>query len=135
MKNCTFHHIGYTVEDIPSAVGQFAAWGYEASEPVYDEALTVDLCYLNKPGCPTIELVHQRNEASLETKLLEKVGNMPYHIGYLTEDIEAVCRELDSLGYKRLFDPVPVKALGGTLICYYHHPALGYIEILEQPHL
>jgi methylmalonyl-CoA/ethylmalonyl-CoA epimerase len=35
------------------------------------------------------------------------------------------------MGYKRLFDPVPVAALGGTRICYYRHPEIGYIELLE----
>lgn len=56
---------------------------------------------------------------------------MPYHIGYETNDIDLACAELEALGYERLFDPVPVKALKGTRICYFHHPTIGYVELLE----
>lgn len=129
--NYKFHHLGYTVADIPATAAQFALWGYETSETLYDEALTVELCYLTKPGSPTIELIHQHNEASLEEELLRKNGTMPYHVAYETDDIEAACRELESAGYNRLFATVPVKALDGTLICYLHHPAIGYIELVE----
>ena len=132
---CKFHHLGYTVDDIQATASQFSSWGYEAGETFYDEDLTVELCYLTKAGSPVIELVHQRNPSSLETLLLQKNGVIPYHIGYETDDMEAACQELEALGYERLFNPVPVKALGGTLICYFHHPAIGYIEILEATEL
>lgn len=36
---------------------------------------------------------------------------------------------------KRLFDPVPVAALNGTRICYFHHPTIGYVELLEPSEL
>lgn len=131
IANCKFHHIGYTVDDIQSTAAQFVAWGYEAGEAVYDEGLTVDICYLTKAGCPTIELVHQRNPSSLETSLLKKNGMMPYHVGYATENMDAACAELEALGYERLFDPVPVKALSSMLICYFHHPSVGYVELVQ----
>jgi len=131
ITNCKFHHMGYTVDDIQSTVAQFVAWGYQAGDAVYDEGLTVDLCYLIKAGCPTIELVHQRNQSSLETSLLRKNGVMPYHLGYETDDMDVACAELEVLGYARLFDPVPVRALNGIRICYFHHPLMGYVELLE----
>lgn len=132
IANCTFHHIGYTVEDIEASAKEFEQWGYTVSETVHDEALTVDLCYLRKAGAPDIELVHQHNPASLEIHLFQQNGVCPYHLGFETVDIDVATAELEAMGYKRLFDPVPVAALGGTRICYYHHPEIGYIELLEQ---
>ena len=132
MQGCRLHHIGYTVADIPVTVEQFSHFGYQAGPVLYDEALQVELCYLTLQGHETIELIHQLNEASLETQLLRANGVMPYHLAYEADDFDRACHDLDALGYRRLFDPVPVKALGDIRICYFHHPAIGYIEMLES---
>jgi len=155
-----FHHIGYTVADIQATAQQFSHFGYQAGPVLYDEALQVELCYLTpevnrnhkfqtsrsaegrllptgrknfKFQTPdaTIELIHQLNPQSLEVKLLSANGVIPYHLAYEADDFDRACATLDSLGYRRLFDPVPVAALGGIRICYFHHPAIGYIELLE----
>jgi methylmalonyl-CoA/ethylmalonyl-CoA epimerase len=126
------HHIGYTVADIPTTAEQFSHFGYQAGPVLYDEALQVELCYLTLQGHETIELIHQLNPESLEAKLLSTNGVMPYHLAYEADDFDRTCRELDELGYRRLFDPVPVAALGGIRICYFHHPALGFVEILGK---
>ena len=131
IEGCRFHHLGYTVDDIKTTASQFAMWGYQAGEVIFDDDLTVDLCYLTKAGCPTIELVHQRNPSSLEMSLLRKTGVMPYHVGYETDNMETACAELVALGYEQLFNPVPVKALNSIRICYFHHPTIGYVELLE----
>ena len=125
------HHIGYTVADIPATVQQFSLFGYQAGPVLYDEMLQVELCYLTLQGHETIELIHQLNDASLERQLLQANGVMPYHIAYEADDFDQACTTLDSLGYRRLFDPVPVAALNGIRICYFHHPAIGYVELLE----
>jgi len=131
--NCRFHHFGYTVADIQATAYQFSLCGYQAGNILHDEALTVELCYLTKAGSPVIELVHQLNQSSLEVQLQQKNGVMPYHIGFETDDLDDVCLQLEANGYERLFDPVPVEALKGIRICYFHHPDMGYIELLESP--
>ncbi len=127
-----FHHIGYTVADIQTTASQFSYFGYQAGPVLYDDALQVELCYLTLQDHETVELIHQLNNASLETQLLQANGVMPYHLAYEADDFDSACRELDAQGYRRLFEPVPVSALGGIRICYFHHPAIGYIEILES---
>lgn len=106
--------------------------GYQAGEVLHDEGLQVELCYLTKDGSPVIELVHQLQSDSLEAELLRSGGVMPYHLGYEAEVFDDACNELESQGYERLFAPVPVMALQGIRICYFHHPAIGYIELLEK---
>lgn len=124
------HHIGYTVTDIQVTAEQFSHFGYQAGPVLYDEALQVELCYLTLEGHETIELIHQLNPESLETKLLNANGVIPYHMAYEADDLDRACTTLDALGYRRLFDPVPVVALNGIRICYFHHPAIGYIELV-----
>ena len=132
IEGCTLHHIGYTVADIQTTAEQFSQFGYLAAPILYDEELQVELCYLTLQGHETIELIHQLNDASLETQLLQTNGVMPYHLAYEADDFDHACHDLDMLGYRRLFDPIPVKALAGIRICYFHHPAIGYIEIIEK---
>ena len=127
----TFHHIGYTVADMEATIHQFAQLGYQAGPVLHDKALQVDICYLTCKGHDTIELIHQLNEASLERQLLRANGVMPYHLAFETDEFERTCRDLEALGYQRLFDPVPINALGGIRICYFQHPSIGYIEILD----
>lgn len=131
MKDCTLHHIGYVVADIQDSARQFAQWGYQAGEILFDKDLQVELCYLTKAGDTPIELVHQLRPDSLEAGLLQAQGVMPYHLAFASVHFDETCRELEAKGYKPLFTPVPVQALGGTRICYFHHPALGYIELLD----
>ena len=132
MKEIRLHHVGYTVADIRVSAGQFVLLGYQAGEVLPDEGLQVELCYLTKDGSPVIELVHQLQSDSLEAELLRSGGVMPYHLGYEAEAFDDACKELESQGYERLFAPVPVMALQGIRICYFHHPAIGYIELLEK---
>ena len=129
----TLHHIGYTVADMQATIQHFAAFGYQAGPVLHDEALQVDICYLSCEGAVTIELIHQYNPASLETQLLTANGVMPYHLAYEAPDFDGACATLDSQGYQCLFAPVPVSVLNGIRICYFHHPAIGYIELLEAP--
>lgn len=126
------HHVGYTVADIRVSAERFALLGYQAGEVLYDEGLSVELCYLMKEGSAVIELVHQLQADSLEAELLRTCGVMPYHLGYEAEVFDEACGELDRQGYRRLFSPVPVKVLGGKRICYFHHPDIGYIELIEK---
>lgn len=131
-ENTTLHHVGYTVADIAATARLFAINGYQQGEVLYEENLQVELCYLTKPGSPTIELVHQLNTESLEAELLAAEGVMPYHLCFEAADFEAECRRMQLLGYKPLFTPVPVGVLGGKRICYFEHPDVGYIELLEK---
>ena len=125
------HHVGYTVADISVSAKRFEHFGYRAGEVLHDRDLQVELCYLVKEGAVTVELVRQLQPDSLEARLLEVNGVMPYHLCYEAVAFGEACADLESQGYKRLFDPVPVRALGGRRICYFHHPAVGYVELVS----
>ena len=130
LEGCTLHHIGYTVADILTTAHEFELFGYQAGPLLHDDVLQVEICYLTLQGHDSIELIHQLNNESLEAKLLESNGVIPYHLAFESGNLDQTCHDLDEQGFERLFDPVPVKALGGIRICYFHHPSIGYIEIL-----
>ena len=130
--NLKLHHVGYTVADIRVSAKRFALLGYQVGEVLYDEGLNVELCYLTKEEGTVIELVRQLQSDSLEAELLRAGCVMPYHLGYEADAFDEACHELDAQGYRRLFHPVPVGVLGGKRICYFHHPDIGYVELLEK---
>ncbi|MBQ5540267.1 MAG: hypothetical protein IIU03_08545, partial [Bacteroidales bacterium] len=68
-NNLKLHHIGYAVPDIKTTAKEFEKLGFLQKETLYDEALTVELCYLEKDGT-IIELVCQKNPESLEAQLI-----------------------------------------------------------------
>ena len=96
------HHVGYTVADIHVSAKRFALLGYQAGEVLYEESLSVELCYLTKEGSAVIELVHQLQADSLEAQLLRAGGVMPYHLGYEAEAFDEACEKLEAQGYREI---------------------------------
>lgn len=132
VKDGNLHHIGFAVTDIQETANLFVKNGYEVGNELYDEELQVKLCYLRKPGSVPLELILQLNPNSLENQLIGKVGVTVYHLCYEVPDIDLAYKDLVEQGYLPLFSPISVKALNGSRICYFQHPNLGYIELLEQ---
>ena len=132
LQNLKLHHFGYAVADIKTTAKEFETLGFTVDEVLYDEALTVELCYLSKDGATPVELVCQKNPESLEVQLIHRNGVMPYHLCYECADIYKTCDALEAEGYKKLFEPVAVKALGGKMICYLYKKEIGYIEIVTE---
>lgn len=132
LNNLKLHHIGYVVTDIKNTAKEFELLGFSVGEILYDQKLTVELCYLEKQCSTPVELVSQHNRESLEQQLFDKNGVMPYHLCFECSDIFATVKDLESNGYKRLFDPVEVAALGDKKICYLYKKEIGYIELVEE---
>ena len=130
-NNLKLHHIGYAVPDIKTTAKEFEKLGFLQKETLYDEALTVELCYLEKDGT-IIELVCQKNPESLEVQLINRGGIMPYHLCFSCGDIFASVSELEKNGYDKLFEPIEVKALNGKKICYLYKKEVGYMELVEE---
>ena len=132
LNNLKLHHVGYVVSDMKPTIEEFEKLGFVASKILYDDALTVELCYLYKDGTTPIELVSQKKLDSLEQKLFERNGVMPYHLCFESADIYSTCNMLVANGYEKLFEPVMVNALGGKMICYLFKKEIGYIEIVTK---
>ena len=68
------HHIGYTTADITATSARFRSLGYEPGPVLKEDALQVELCYLQKAGEPTIELVRQHKEAGVRLFATGEMG-------------------------------------------------------------
>lgn len=132
IKEAKLHHVGYVVADIRQTARLFAYYGYQADNILFDEKLNVELCYLRKSDTVAIELVHQLQTESLESKLFRTSGVMPYHLCYEVTNFDEACKEMGTTGFQSLFDPVSVEVLENKRICYFHHPDMGYIELMEK---
>ena len=79
------HHIGYLVSDMNEAVQEFAKLGYSVSQStLYDPLRLINICFMRNDAT-VVELIEPAENCRLFTKLQKRIGNAPYHIGYITD--------------------------------------------------
>jgi methylmalonyl-CoA/ethylmalonyl-CoA epimerase len=106
--------------------------GYEkTSDVIYDSYREIDICFLEKNGY-VIELVSPKNKQSVVYNLIKKIGNTPYHICYLCEDIFEAEEELRKKGFVQYEDAHEAIAFGGCKVSFMISPFVGMIELLEE---
>lgn len=126
------HHIGYLVKKMDRAISSFKILGYKVEKAiVFDEYRQVDICFMLKEGY-RIELVSPKNKDSVVYQLQRKYGNSPYHICYISVNIEKDILELTSKGYVKYDNPHEAAAINNQKVCFLVHPYLGMIELLEE---
>lgn len=124
-------HIGYAVRDMGEAKKRFEALGFTFSETQADEFRNVNVCVATSLNGIRVELL-----SPLETKkspidtYLNKIGNTPYHICYLTKNITETISALQSEGFTALGVPLPSVPLGGN-VCFLYSNEIGLIELIE----
>ena len=78
------HHIGYLVSDMSGAMQEFRRLGYDVQQgAMFDPLRQINICFMNN-GSTLVELIEPAEGCRLFTKLHKKIGNAPYHIGYIT---------------------------------------------------
>lgn len=126
------HHIGYLVKNITKAEKDFEALGYVCEAPlVFDSIRKVDISFWIN-GESRVELVSPKGEDSVVYGLLKTYKNMPYHICYISENMEADLEMLRGRGYFQMDEPTEAPAIGGRKVCFLMSGASGMIELLED---
>jgi len=127
------HHIGYLVKDINKAAKSHELLGYKGRGDVsYDEARDADMLFLEN-GDYLIELVAPRGETSVAWNLLKKHGNIPYHICYETNDINATMEELIKSGFVPLGTVAEAPAIGTNAdVAFLISRDIGLIELVVE---
>ena len=133
MLNLKIHHIGYLVRKKDAARAAFEDLGYRVrADWVRDESRGIDISFIEKDGT-CIELVSPYRKDSDVSGLLQRMKNTPYHICYLsahfTEDLSA----LREMGYLPITEKAPAPALENRKVVFLLHPALGMIEVIDDP--
>lgn len=125
-------HVGYLVKKLEKAKEEFLALGYvEEGECVYDPIRDIDILFL-KNGAYRIELVAPRSQQSVVWDTAKKLGNTPYHICYLCDDIEETAERMREKRFTPASDILPAIACGNRRVCFLYHRAIGIIELLER---
>ena len=125
------HHIGYLVKKIARAEQAFCALGYSREgEVTRDETRGIDILFM-KNGETRVELVCPYCENSQVEGIRKRVGNAPYHICYLSEDIHKDAEEMQNQGYVLTSAPQPAPAIGGRSVAFLFSPAVGIVELVE----
>ena len=133
MLNLKIHHIGYLVRKKDAARAAFEDLGYRVrADWVRDESRGIDISFIEKDAT-CIELVSPYRKDSDVSGLLQRMKNTPYHICYLsahfTEDLSA----LREMGYLPITEKAPAPALENRNVVFLLHPALGMIEVIDDP--
>lgn len=127
---CQLEHVGYITDDIQNTASSFRLLGYEAGEIFNDDTQGTRICFLQKKGETTIELVEPYEDNKTMQKLLKR-GVAPYHTCYTVQDIMAAYEEMLDNDFTPLFKPVAAPAFGGRMICYFFKQDVGLIELVN----
>ena len=128
-----FHHVGIAVQNINEAIHAYQVLGYsQSSAIIHDPIQNVQLCFLDKDGSPTLELVAASSQDSPVTNILAKNGPTPYHNCFEVDNIIESVANLKLCGFRRLSAIVPAIAFENRRICFLYQKEVGLIELLEN---
>lgn len=125
------HHIGYLVKDIVKAKDEFYRLGYEGDEVIRDQIRGIDICFLEKDGY-CVELVSPYCPESAVSGLLKRYKNTPYHICYISSDINEDIQAMTTQGYVQIGEPEAAPAIDGRRVVFLMNANIGMIELVEE---
>ncbi len=126
-------HIGYAVKKLDRAVTAFEALGFEFEDEINDADRNIIIRFGCNDGC-RIELVTplDKEKESPVDGFLAKTGPTPYHICYISDDLEGDMVTLASKGFRVTKEPAPAIAFGGKRVVFMMNLGVGLIEIVEE---
>lgn len=127
------HHIGYLVEDIHSAIDQFTQMGYTAQKEgvIHDNDRGILICFMEN-GALLVELISAAGEKSTVAGMLKKKGPGPYHVCYLSNNLEGDIQTLTQKGFLPITPPAPASALQNRRVAFLFNKNVGIVELLEE---
>lgn len=124
------HHVGYAVRDLEAAERLRSLGCRELGDAVRDERMGVEILFLDAGGV-LLELVAPLGPGSPVDSYL-KYGPGPYHIGYLTGDLEGEIARMKAEGWKIVRPRTPARAFSDAEVVFLYHGSLGLAELIEE---
>jgi methylmalonyl-CoA/ethylmalonyl-CoA epimerase len=129
-----FHHVGIGTVAFEEAIETYRTLGYRLILSAEDLRLDVRVAFLYESESPLIEVVSPLGpDGPLKSFIARKMLPSAYHTCYATEHIESCREQLRDLGFLPLGEPQPAVAFAGARIAYHYHPAIGLLELVENP--
>jgi methylmalonyl-CoA/ethylmalonyl-CoA epimerase len=126
-----FHHVGIATKHMARARGLYESLGYRVSAIVAVPSQRVNVCFVEKAGHPTIELIEPADEESPILTILAKVGSSPYHLCYRTPDLGLARKELKAKGLLPLGATFVSGPLADQQTQFFYSASIGMIEVTE----
>lgn len=126
------HHIGYVVNDILKSIQEYEQLGFaKESEIVQDVARKVFICFMIN-GDYRVEFIAPCVSDSPVSNLLNKVGESPYHICYISADLDHDLKTLTSQKYLMIERPSSAVAIEGKRVAFLFKKNVGLIELVGE---
>ncbi|MDA5192508.1 VOC family protein [Govanella unica] len=126
-----FHHIGIACTDFNREQLAFAALGYAAEGPDFEDPIQGIRGRFLTGGGPRLELVSQLARGGVLEDWLKR-GVKFYHMAYTVENMDAaIAAALERRG-KLIVAPVPAVAFNGRNICFMMMPNMALVEWIER---
>ena len=125
-------HIGYAVKRIERARASMETLGWRFGETIDDTDRNVALAFgeLNGYRCELVAPLNLK-ESSPVDELIAKAGPTPYHICYVSDDLQKDVAELEARRFKVTVPPASAIAFGGRQVVFMYALSVGLIEIVE----
>ena len=125
-------HIGYAVKNIDKAKKSMEALGYTFKPTIEDTDRNIFIAFGSLDGY-CIELVAPffGGGVSPIDSVLSKNGPTPYHICYISDDIERDIEKLTASGFKVSLPLTPAIAFNNKRVAFLYALSIGLIEIVE----
>ncbi len=127
-------HIAVAVADIEQAKECYQKIGYECGETIFDPAQNAYLAMCTKTGFDSIELVGPVNHESPCSGIIEKNGEIPYHLCYRVTNVSAFLKQLTEMEieYDIISEPKPAILFDYKKVSFIYVKDVGLIELLED---
>jgi len=127
-------HIAVAVSDIHRSISHYRRLGFNCGEVVHDPLQQVNVVVCEKPGFDPIELVSGLETGSPISRILDKNGDIPYHLCYRVPDIRAFLQSLEDnhISYEITSDAKPSQLFELKDIAFVTVHEVGLIELVED---
>ena len=125
-------HIGYAVRNIDLAVKSFRELGFGFGSVFEDHSRNIMIIFGENNGY-RIELcspLHKNIESPLDVYLKSSFG-IPYHLCFISNDIDEDMEELIKQGYRVIVEPQPAIAFEGRKVVFLMNRSIGIVELVE----
>ncbi len=134
MSPLRFHHVGVGTARFEEAIAVYERLGYRLALSIDDPGLDVRVAFLEGGGGPWVELLGPLGpEGPLKSYLSRRILPAPYHTCYATAELEAAGEALREGGFLPLGAARPALAFRGARVAFHYHPAIGLVELVENP--
>lgn len=127
-----FHHIAIACKDIKSTAEKYKLFGYNYGDVIRDKIQKVDILFLTSTNKPLIELVCPYDLNSPLTNILQKHGVTPYHLCFVTENMEVAIKGLAKKGFVLIQNHAKAVAISKRKIAFMYNADSGLIELVEK---